>query len=61
MLIGTAGAAEIRVLSQANMRGIVTELQEKFQAESGHTLNVEFTEGGQVRDRIKGGEEVLLP
>jgi molybdate transport system substrate-binding protein len=56
---GSAGAAEIKVLSAGAVRSIVTELAQGFQRETGHTVTfLAFAPVGVVRQRLAGSEPV---
>jgi molybdate transport system substrate-binding protein len=51
-----AGAAEIKVISANGMREVIAETQARFEAKSGHKLNVTVVETGAIRKRVLGGE-----
>lgn len=63
-LMGLAGAAEVKVLSAASIKGIIDELAQKFERASGHKLTIGYGALGVVMKRIQGGETadvVILP
>jgi molybdate transport system substrate-binding protein len=49
---GTAGAAEIKVLSAGAVRAIVTELAQAFEKDTGHTVTLAFGTVGVTRKRL---------
>lgn len=49
---GTAGAAEIKVLSAGAVRAIVTELAQIFERETGHKVTLAFGTVGVTRKRL---------
>lgn len=49
-------AAEVKVLSAGAVRGIVTELAQVFQRETGHTVTLTFGTVGVVRQKLTAGE-----
>lgn len=51
-----AHAAEIKVISANGMREVIAETQARFEAASGHRLNVTVVETGTIRKRVLGGE-----
>ena len=51
-----AQAAEIKVISANGMREVIAETQARFEAASGHRLNVTVVETGAIRKRVLGGE-----
>jgi molybdate transport system substrate-binding protein len=51
-----AQAAEIKVISANGMREVIAETQARFEAQSGHKLNVTVVETGAIRKRVLGGE-----
>jgi molybdate transport system substrate-binding protein len=51
-----AQAAEIKVISANGMREVIAETKAKFEAKSGHQLNVTVVETGAIRKRVLGGE-----
>jgi molybdate transport system substrate-binding protein len=52
----TAHAAEIKVISANGMREVIAETKARFEAASGHRLNVTVVETGAIRKRVLGGE-----
>src|SRR5215831_6454705 len=55
LLAGVAGsgqAAEIRVISAGAVREVMTELGQGYQAETGHTVRMEFGPVGVVRRKL---------
>lgn len=51
-----AQAAEIKVISANGMREVIAETQARFEAASGHKLNVTVVETGAIRKRVLAGE-----
>lgn len=51
-----AQAAEIKVISANGMREVIAETKGRFEAASGHRLNVTVIETGAIRKRVLGGE-----
>ena len=51
-----AQAAEIKVISANGMREVIAETKARFEAASGHKLNVTVVETGAIRKRVLGGE-----
>jgi len=51
-----AQAAEVKVLSAGAVRGIVTDLAQAFQRETGHTVTLTFGTVGVVRQKLTAGE-----
>jgi molybdate transport system substrate-binding protein len=49
-------AAEIKVISANGMREVIAETKARFEAASGHKLNVTVVETGAIRKRVLGGE-----
>jgi molybdate transport system substrate-binding protein len=49
-------AAEIKVISANGMREVIAETQARFEAASGHKLNVTVVETGTIRKRVLAGE-----
>ncbi len=58
LLIVTTAAqgAEIKVISANGMREVIAETKAKFEAASGHQLNVTVVETGTIRKRVLGGD-----
>jgi len=58
LLIASAAAqaAEIKVISANGMREVIAETKARFEASSGHQLNVTVVETGAIRKRVLGGE-----
>jgi molybdate transport system substrate-binding protein len=56
VVIGTAQAADIKVLSGNGARAAVAELGEKFEQASGHKVAIDFAVNPEVKKRIDGGE-----
>ncbi len=59
LLVATAiaaQAAEIKVISANGMREVIAETRARFEAASGHKLNVTVVETGAIRKRVLGGE-----
>jgi molybdate transport system substrate-binding protein len=54
--VGTAGAAEIRVLSAGAVKSILEELAEMFRQETGHTVKATFGPVGATRQKLEAGE-----
>ena len=52
----SAHAAEIKVISANGMREVIAETQARFEAQSGHRLNVTVVETGEIRRRVLAGE-----
>jgi molybdate transport system substrate-binding protein len=55
--VGSAAAAEVRVLSAGAMKAMVAELSEGFKKETGHTVVITPDTGGGLRKRVEGGEK----
>jgi len=55
--VGSAAAAEVRVLSAGAMKAMVSELSEGFKKETGHTVAITSDTGGGLRKRVEGGEK----
>ena len=51
-----AQAAEIKLISANGMREVIAETKGRFEAKSGHQLNVTVVETGAIRKRVLGGE-----
>ena len=49
-------AAEVKLISANGMREVIAETQARFEAASGHKLNVTVVETGAIRKRVLGGE-----
>jgi len=57
LAVGAAAqAAEIKVISANGMREVIAETKGRFEASSGHQLNVTVVETGAIRKRVLGGE-----
>jgi molybdate transport system substrate-binding protein len=57
-------AAEIKVISANGMREVIAETKAKFEAVTGHKLNVTVVETGEIRRRVLAGEPydvVIVP
>lgn len=54
--VSAGEAAEVKVLSAGAVRGIVTDLAETFQRETGHTVTLTFGPVGVVRQKLAAGE-----
>ena len=59
-LCGTAGAAEIRLLSAASMQTVLNEIVGDFERSSGHKVTIRYSTMGAITGRIAGGEEADL-
>jgi molybdate transport system substrate-binding protein len=57
-LTGTAGAAELKVLSAGAMRGVLQELIPQFEKSSGHKVKVEYATAGGVEKKILDDEDI---
>jgi molybdate transport system substrate-binding protein len=60
----SAQAAEVKVISANGMREVIAETQAKFEATSGHKLNVTIVETGEIRRRVLAGENfdvIIVP
>jgi molybdate transport system substrate-binding protein len=55
---GTAGAAEITVVSAGAMRAALEELAPAFEKESGNKLKIEYATAGKVEEKIAADEEI---
>jgi len=53
---GVAAAAELKVLSSANMRQVFNGLTTEFERTSGHKLAITYDNAGPVKNRIAAGE-----
>lgn len=53
---GAAGAAEVKVLSAAALRPVLSELTADFERSTGHKLAIVYDTAGAVRDRIQRGD-----
>jgi molybdate transport system substrate-binding protein len=51
-----ADAAEVRLLSAAVMKPVLSELAGQFERTTGHTLTITYESAGVVRDRVQRGE-----
>jgi molybdate transport system substrate-binding protein len=56
--IGTARAADVKILCASGMREVVSDLQPQLERTTGHRVTVSFGEAGDLRKRIQGGENV---
>jgi molybdate transport system substrate-binding protein len=56
VVVGEAGAAEIKVLSTIALRDSWHEMKGPFEARSGHTLSLELGTSGAVAKRVDDGE-----
>src|SRR5262249_1513351 len=54
--IGTANAAEIRVLSSVALAPVINELKPQFERATGNTVAVEYSIVADIRKRVLGGE-----
>lgn len=54
---GAAVAAEVKLLGSTGVRGVVTELAQKFEAATGHKIVPEFDVFAVLKRRIDAGEE----
>ena len=50
--VGTAGAAEIKVLSAGAMRAVMQELGPAFEKSSGHKLSIEYLTAGKIEEKV---------
>lgn len=57
-LLGSAGAAEIKVLAAGATKAIIEKLGASFNGKTGHTLVITSDTAGGVAKRIEGGEAV---
>lgn len=51
-----AGATEIKVISAAVMKPVLTELVGEFEQTTGHKLRISYEPAGAVRNRVAAGE-----
>ena len=56
VIASAAQAAEIKLISANGMREVIAETKARFEAKSGHQLNVTVVETGAIRKRVLGGE-----
>lgn len=64
LVVGTAEAAEVKVLSAVGMQAVMEELGPKFERATGHKLAITFANLGGAVKRIQGGEAadvVIIP
>src|SRR5262245_55932844 len=54
-LIAEADAAEIRVLSAAVMKPVLTEIADSFEQTTGHKLAISYVPAGEARRRVETG------
>jgi molybdate transport system substrate-binding protein len=52
----TAFGAEVRIMSSANMRQILSDLTEAIEGDTGLKIVIEFAEGGVAHDRVMRGQ-----
>ena len=55
-LLGEAAAAELKVLTAAVMKPVLTELADDFQQTTGHKLAITYAPAGAAKSRIEAGE-----
>ena len=53
-----AQAAEVKLLSAAAMKPVLTELTDEFERTSGHKLTISYESAGVVRNRVQASEMV---
>src|SRR5262244_3828944 len=54
--VATVAAAEVAVLSAGAVQGVLTDLAEAFQRETGHAVRLTFGTAGEVQKRVAAGE-----
>jgi molybdate transport system substrate-binding protein len=55
-----ASAEEVKVLGPTPFRGVLVEVSQAFELQTGHTLSLEFDSVGAVKQRIEANEEFDL-
>jgi molybdate transport system substrate-binding protein len=58
LFAGSAGAAEIKVLSAGAMRAVLEQLAPAFEKSSGHKLVIEYATAGKVDEKVAADEAI---
>jgi molybdate transport system substrate-binding protein len=56
--IGTAAAAELKVVSAGAMRAVLQELAPQFEKTTGHKLAIEYATAGKVEEKVVNDESI---